>query len=113
MGPDDSDDCPGDPDGRRARLLSETDGTVGHPVARSHQRRAFGRPDARPEERACGWRWTMSSFAATIPILIVVLSDVVALLAEAIRRPGVRMYLAGYGLLLLADALIPYCVIRD
>src|SRR5258708_17544950 len=109
MGPDDSDDCPGDPDGRRARLLPETDGTVGHPVARSHQRGACGRPAARSEGRACGWRWTMTSFAATIPILIVVLSAVAALLAEAIRRPGARLYLAGFGLIGLAGALLASC----
>ena len=43
----------------------------------------------------------MSAFAATIPILIVVLSAIAAMLAEAIRHPGERMYIAGFGLMLL------------
>src|SRR5258708_32953552 len=98
MGPDDSDDCLGDPDGRRARLLPETDGTVGHPVARSHQRGACGRPAARSEGRACGRRRTMPSFAPTIPILIVVLSALAPLRAEGSRRPRHRTYLAVFRL---------------
>src|ERR1700737_2871293 len=113
MGPDDSDDCHRDPDGHRARLLPETHGTVGHPVARSHQRGACGRPDASPEDRPCGRRWTMNSFAATIPILIVVLSAIAALVAEAIPRPGERMYLAGFGLIGLVGALIASCFLWD
>jgi NADH-quinone oxidoreductase subunit N len=48
----------------------------------------------------------MNSFAATIPILIVVLSAIAAMLAEAIRRPGERMYIAGFGLIGLGGALL-------
>jgi NADH-quinone oxidoreductase subunit N len=48
----------------------------------------------------------MNSFAATIPILIVVLSAIAAMLAEAIRRPGERMYIAGFGLIGLVGALL-------
>ncbi len=45
-----------------------------------------------------------NSLAATIPILIVVLSAIAAMLAEAIRHPGERMYIAGFGLIGLAGA---------
>ena len=48
----------------------------------------------------------MNSFAATIPILIVVLSAIAAMLAEAIRHPGERMYIAGFGLIGLVGALV-------
>ena len=51
----------------------------------------------------------MNSFAATIPILIVVLSGIAAMLAEAIRHPGERMYIAGFGLIGLLGALIASC----
>ena len=51
----------------------------------------------------------MSPFAATIPIVIVVLSAIAAMLAEAIRRPGERMYIAGFGLIGLAGALVASC----
>ena len=49
------------------------------------------------------------SFAATIPILIVVLSAIAAMLAEAIRHPGERMYIAGFGLIGLVGALVASC----
>ena len=55
----------------------------------------------------------MNSFAATIPILIVVLSAIAALLAEAIRRPGERMYIAGFGLIGLVGALVASCFLWD
>ena len=48
----------------------------------------------------------MNSFAATIPILIVVLSAIAAKLAEAIRHPGERMYNAGFVLNGLVGALV-------
>src|SRR3954469_25399655 len=51
--------------------------------------------------------------AATIPILIVVLSAIAAMLAEAIRRPGERMYIAGFGLIGLAGALVASCFLWD
>ena len=51
----------------------------------------------------------MNSFAATIPILIVVLSGIAAMLAEAIRHPGERMYIAGFGLIGLVGALVASC----
>jgi len=51
----------------------------------------------------------MNAFAATIPILIVVLSAVAAMLAEAIRHPGERMYIAGFGLIGLVGALVASC----
>jgi NADH-quinone oxidoreductase subunit N len=51
----------------------------------------------------------MNSFAATIPILIVVLSAIAAMMAEAIRHPGERMYIAGFGLIGLVGALVASC----
>ena len=51
----------------------------------------------------------MNNFAATIPILIVVLSAIAAMLAEAIRHPGERMYIAGFGLIGLVGALVASC----
>ena len=48
----------------------------------------------------------MNNFAATIPILIVVLSGIAAMLAEAIRHPGERMYIAGFGLIGLVGAAV-------
>ena len=48
----------------------------------------------------------MNSMAATIPILIVVLSAIAAMLAEAIRHPGERMYIAGFGLIGLVGAAV-------
>ena len=55
----------------------------------------------------------MNGFAATIPILIVVLSAIAAMLAEAIRHPGERMYIAGFGLIGLAGALVASCFLWD
>src|SRR6185369_12167460 len=51
-------------------------------------------------------RRAMNSFAATIPMLIVVLSAIAAMMAEAIRHPGERMYIAGFGLIGLVGALV-------
>jgi NADH-quinone oxidoreductase subunit N len=48
----------------------------------------------------------MNAIAATIPILIVVLSAIAAMLAESIRRPGERMYIAGFGLIGLIGAAV-------
>jgi NADH-quinone oxidoreductase subunit N len=55
----------------------------------------------------------MNKLAATIPILIVVLSAIAALLAEAIRRPGERMYIAGFGLIGLVGAAVASCFLWD
>jgi NADH-quinone oxidoreductase subunit N len=55
----------------------------------------------------------MTAFAATIPILIVVLSAIAAMLAEAIRHPGERMYIAGFGLIGLVGALVASCFLWD
>jgi NADH-quinone oxidoreductase subunit N len=55
----------------------------------------------------------MNAFAATIPILIVVLSAIAAMLAEAIRHPGERMYIAGFGLIGLTGALVASCFLWD
>jgi NADH-quinone oxidoreductase subunit N len=55
----------------------------------------------------------VNSFAATIPILIVVLSAIAAMLAEAIRHPGERMYIAGFGLIGLIGALVASCFLWD
>ena len=41
----------------------------------------------------------MTAYAAVIPIVIVALSAIAAMLAEAIRRPGERMPIAGFGLI--------------
>src|SRR6266540_7319828 len=102
MGPDDSHRRPGDLHGHRAELLPEADGAV---------RCARAGTDTR-HLRAGGW-WTMNSFAATIPILIVVLSAIAAMLAEAIRHPGERMYIAGFGLIGLVGALVASCFLWD
>ena len=55
----------------------------------------------------------MNAFAATIPILIVVLAAIAAMLAEAIRHPGERMYIAGFGLIGLVGALVASCFLWD
>jgi NADH-quinone oxidoreductase subunit N len=55
----------------------------------------------------------MNGLAATIPMLIVVLSAIAALLAEAIRHPGERMYIAGFGLIGLVGALVASCFLWD
>jgi NADH-quinone oxidoreductase subunit N len=46
----------------------------------------------------------MTDFAAVIPILIIVLSAVAAMLAEAFRQPGERMWISGLGLIGLVGA---------
>jgi NADH-quinone oxidoreductase subunit N len=48
----------------------------------------------------------MSEYAATIPIVIVALSAIAAMLAEAFRQPGERMPIAGLGLIGLGGAAI-------
>ena len=53
----------------------------------------------------------MIQFAAATPIIIVVLSAIAAMLAEAIRRPGERMYIAGFGLIGLTGAAIASIVL--
>ncbi len=53
----------------------------------------------------------MNQFAATIPIVIVILSAIAAMLAEAIRRPGERMYVAGFGLIGLVGAAVASIVL--
>jgi len=55
----------------------------------------------------------MNNFAATIPILIVALSAIAAMLAEAFRQPGERMPIAGLGLIGLAGAAIASCFLWD
>ena len=55
----------------------------------------------------------MNFLAATIPILIVVLAAVAAMMAEAIRQPGERMYIAGFGLIGLGGALVASCFLWD
>jgi NADH-quinone oxidoreductase subunit N len=46
----------------------------------------------------------MTDFAAIVPIVIVALSGIAAMLAEAFRAPGERMAIAGLGLIGLAGA---------
>src|SRR5687768_13015995 len=48
----------------------------------------------------------MNDYAAIIPILIVALSAIAAMLAEAFRQPGDRMYIAGLGLIGLGGAAL-------
>ena len=48
----------------------------------------------------------MSDYAAIIPIVIVALSAIAAMLAEAIRQPGERMPIAGFGLIGCAGAAL-------
>jgi NADH-quinone oxidoreductase subunit N len=55
----------------------------------------------------------MTSFAATIPILIVVLSAIAAMLAESFRQPGERMPIAGLGLIGLVGAATASCFLWD
>jgi NADH-quinone oxidoreductase subunit N len=55
----------------------------------------------------------MNAFAATIPMLIVVLAAIAAMMAEAIRRPGERMYIAGFGLIGLVGALVASIFLWD
>ena len=46
----------------------------------------------------------MTEYAAIIPMVIIALSAVAAMLAEAFRQPGERMAIAGLGLIGLAGA---------
>jgi NADH-quinone oxidoreductase subunit N len=55
----------------------------------------------------------MNSIAATIPILIVVLSAVAAMLAEAFRQRGERMPIAGLGIIGLLGAAIASFTLWD
>jgi len=55
----------------------------------------------------------MNALAATIPILIVVLAAIAAMIAEAFRHPGERMYIAGFGLIGLVGALVASCFLWD
>jgi NADH-quinone oxidoreductase subunit N len=48
----------------------------------------------------------MTDYAAIIPLLIIALSAIAAMLAEAIRQPGERMYISGFGLIGLAGAAV-------
>ncbi len=48
----------------------------------------------------------MTEYAAIIPIVIVALSAIAAMLAEAFRQPGDRMWIAGLGLIGLVGAAI-------
>ena len=55
----------------------------------------------------------MNSFAAVIPLVIVVLSAAAAMLAEAFRHPGERMPIAGLGLIGLFGAAAASCFLWD
>jgi NADH-quinone oxidoreductase subunit N len=55
----------------------------------------------------------MTEFAAIIPIVIVVLSAIAALLAEAFRQPGERMPIAGLGLIGLVGAALASAFLWD
>src|SRR5215211_2349356 len=104
MGADDSHGGARAVHGHCAELLPQADGAVDPQDRRTH----------RHADHAGGRRgWTMNSFAATIPILIVVLSAIAAMLAEAIRHPGERMYVAGFGLIGLVGALVASCFLWD
>jgi NADH-quinone oxidoreductase subunit N len=53
----------------------------------------------------------MSAYIAIIPIVIVVLSACAAMIAEALRHPGERMPMAGFGLIGLAGAAVASVVL--
>src|SRR5262245_6402620 len=55
----------------------------------------------------------MNAYAATIPMVIVVLAAIAAMMAEAIRHPGERMYIAGFGLIGLVGALVASVFLWD
>jgi NADH-quinone oxidoreductase subunit N len=55
----------------------------------------------------------MTDYAAIIPIVIVVLSAIAAMLAEAFRQPGERMPIAGLGLIGLAGAALASVFLWD
>ena len=48
----------------------------------------------------------MTEYVAIIPIFIVALSGIAAMLAEAFRQPGDRMWIAGLGLIGLVGAAV-------
>ncbi len=55
----------------------------------------------------------MNDYAAIIPLLIVALSAIAAMLAEAIRRTGERMYISGFGLIGLAGSALASAFLWD
>ena len=55
----------------------------------------------------------MTEYAAIIPILIIALTAMAAMLAEAFRQPGDRMYIAGLGLIGLAGAAVSSVLLWD
>jgi NADH-quinone oxidoreductase subunit N len=55
----------------------------------------------------------MTEYAALIPITIVALSAIAAMIAEAIRRPGERMPIAGFGLIGSAGAALASVFLWD
>jgi NADH-quinone oxidoreductase subunit N len=55
----------------------------------------------------------MTDYAAIIPIVIVVLSAIAAMLAEAFRQPGERMPIAGLGLIGLVGAAVASVFLWD
>jgi NADH-quinone oxidoreductase subunit N len=55
----------------------------------------------------------MTDFAAVIPIVIVVLSAIAALLAEAFRQPGERMPIGGLGVIGLVGAAVASILLWD
>ena len=55
----------------------------------------------------------MTPYVAIIPILIVVLAACAAMLAEAIRQPGERMPIAGFGLIGLVGAAVASVFLWD
>jgi NADH-quinone oxidoreductase subunit N len=55
----------------------------------------------------------MTDYAAIIPMVIVVLSAIAAMLAEAFRQPGERMPIAGLGLIGLAGAALASVFLWD
>ena len=55
----------------------------------------------------------MTDYAAIIPLTIVALSAIAAMIAEAIRRPGERMPIAGFGLIGSAGAALASAFLWD
>jgi NADH-quinone oxidoreductase subunit N len=55
----------------------------------------------------------MNDYAALIPLLIVAVSAIAAVVAEAIREPGERMYISGFGLIGLAGAALASVFLWD
>src|SRR5690606_40958718 len=56
---------------------------------------------------------TMTDYAAIIPITIMALSAIAAMVAEAIRRPGERMPIFGFGLIGCAGAALASVFLWD